>query len=638
MADDQERQIEIAVNAQLGIQNAIQPTNLPVGAYLVKLNAYANKIGSNTKRPGSYPVTSSALASTIPYLTEYRFPNSVTKPAAPTLSSVAGGSTLPTATYYVRATYVTDHGETEASNESSQAIVLGAKLRIVIAAIPYHANSINLYISTSSNTETLRYNVTATTTDVIAPLPTAGVVYPIVNTTAFLGELLASSGTTLYSYYNNALNAATMTNTLASSNIYTTGFTNTALTSILFIADGGALKKYNGSAVVNITPAADDPGPAPANGMAAVNLLLPIYAWVHTGHLFVSDGKDVVYYTKQYEFDYIPVTNYERWVRNNDYITGCGVSYGDVMLLPMRRGWGVLTGSTSPLGTNPFNGNLFLNTISGNIAPRGIEKLTYPDGSQTVAFWSDDGAYEIYDTGYTDSTGAGSRNFATRSLMKDKLDFSSYGFTETEKTNAESYFDSILNLFITTIKRGVINYAFIYDVRTREWDLWDNIIAESTIRFNDTLYYAGSTKFLHAYDTEVETDYSDYARTTGTIVSWDCYTDVIMIENSGFQSIFDYLIVNAKNFPTSSSIEITVVGTSSTTVLENAVIATYATWDVSLWDFCVIVNEDFTSLVGAPSRTILKKRGYFFQIRYRNIKDEKVELYKYKLQGRSSGN
>jgi hypothetical protein len=524
--NDQEQSIEIAIDFQLGIYSAVQPTSLPKGGYLLKKNAYMNKVGSNAKRFGSAPVTSAALAATIQYLTEY----------------------------------VTSLGS----------------------------------------------------------------------------SLLAVSGTTLYKYDGaSTLTPQTMTNAFASANVYSVAFTDVNLVSILFIADSDDLKKYTGSAVITIVPAPDDASPAPANGMAAINLLNPIYTWVHSGHLFVSDGKDVAYYSKQFVFDYFPVTYYERWVNNNDYITGPGVSFGDVCVIPMRRRWAVLTGTDF----SNFSGNKFLNTINGNISPRAIQKLTYPDGSQTVAYLSDDGMYEIYDTGFIDSSGSGTRNLATRPLMKDKVDFSSYGFTEAEKIAANAYFDSITNMYILCIKRGAINYAFAYDVRNREWTgLWENIKAESSIRFNNVLYYAGATKLLHKYDDTLATDYDDLARTTGTIVAWRCALDVIMLEDSGYPSYLDYVIINAKSFLTTSTIDLTVVGTSDTYVYLNAVQSSYGVWDISDWDSCVIANLDFTSIVGAPSRTVVKKRALFFQIILENDRDELVELYKIVLKGRISGN
>jgi hypothetical protein len=102
--------------------------------------------------------------------------------SAATLSAVAGSATLPTGTYYVKYTYVTDRGETAASAESSLAITLGQNLQIVVPALPSHASSINIYISSSTNTETLQVNTTSTTYDQSLPLVT-GVAYP--TTTAF---------------------------------------------------------------------------------------------------------------------------------------------------------------------------------------------------------------------------------------------------------------------------------------------------------------------------------------------------------------------------------------------------------------------------------------------------------------------
>jgi hypothetical protein len=98
--------------------------------------------------------------------------------AVPTLSAVVGSytSTLDTGTYYVRYTYVTATGETPASAESSIAITLGQDLKVVVPALPSLASSINIYISSTMNTETLQINTTTTTYYQRLPLVT-GVPY-----------------------------------------------------------------------------------------------------------------------------------------------------------------------------------------------------------------------------------------------------------------------------------------------------------------------------------------------------------------------------------------------------------------------------------------------------------------------------
>lgn len=639
IAQDQEQHVELLVDTQLGLNNAVQPTSLKKGMYLLMKNAYQNKSGSNAKRPGSAPYTNAALGNPIKHVTEYRSPMAVSVGVAPVLSSVtAGASTLPTATYFVRYTFVTLTGETEASAQASRAIVLGKTLRIVIPTLPAHVFAAAYYISTSSNTETLQFTTNATTYDLTVPL-VSGASYPTVNTTlAIKGELLASSGTDLYVLYEgsppNYFSSITMTNALVTSDIYTVAFKNLALTSILFITDGGSVKKYNGSAVSNITPAADDASPAPVNHLAALNSLAPIYCWVFKGFLFISTGDDSAWHSKLFEFDYFPSTFTTRYVRNNDQITGCGVPFGEVCLIPMRSGWGITTFSESV--STLMTGNQFLNTKSGSISPRAIQKVNYPDGTQTIVYLSVDGVYEIYDTGFIDS-GIGSRNLSTRALMKDKVDFNSYGFTEAEKQAATGAFDSTLNIYILNIARASTKYAFVYDVRNREWYLWDGLDNNVTIRYNDYLFYGGDSGYLYNFDDTLATDYTNYARTTGTIVDWDCYTDMIALEDTGYQSYLDYLLVWAKSYSTPSTIDVTIVAFDSTTSIDNAVLDQYLIWDEGTWDNAVWANLDFTSKVIAPPRILVKKKSVYFQIRFRNPRDELVELYKYKLIGRVSG-
>jgi hypothetical protein len=104
--------------------------------------------------------------------------------AAATLSAIDGTATLPTGTYYVRYTYVTDRGETPASSEASVDITEGQDLQVVVPALPSHASSINIYISSSASTETLQINTTSTTYDQSVPL-VDGAAYP---TTSALGH------------------------------------------------------------------------------------------------------------------------------------------------------------------------------------------------------------------------------------------------------------------------------------------------------------------------------------------------------------------------------------------------------------------------------------------------------------------
>lgn len=523
MATDQQQLIEIDVDTLLGLNTAMQPTALAKGQWRSLKNAYQSKLRANAKRPGSVPVTTTALGASIKHLTSYK-----------------------------------------SSTTASPA-------------------------------------------------------------------LLAASGTTLYKFNGtDTLTGQTMTNVLNTSDIYTEDFTNSALVSRLLIGDGASLKGYDNTAVANVTPAADDAAPAPANGLTSINAKGHKYLWIYSGHVFSSPGTNELYYSKRYTFDYWPTTQFFYLVRENDYVNGAGVAFDNVCLIPMRKGWSILTGQTF----DNFDASQFLNTAQGVIAPRSIKKATYPDGTQTVIYLSDDGVYEVFMVG----TIGGTRVYATRALMKDKIDFSAIGFTEAEKAAAYAAFDETLNIYTLYIKRGTQQYAYVMDSRSKEWYVWTlPFDVMPSLNFGGVLYFAGSTGHLHKYDTTLASDWNDSAKTTGTAIDWDCYTDLIALENSGFESILDYLIIWAKQYSSVAKIDVSINFFSGTVDYLGLVDNQIMVWGVGEYGEGVWYNVNFTDLVGKPVRKPIHKKSYYYQLRFHNNRDELVEMYRYQLRGRSSG-
>lgn len=442
-------------------------------------------------------------------------------------------------------------------------------------------------------------------------------------------DLYGASGTTLYKFTGgNAWTGQTMTNALATSDIYTLPFTNSLLASRLIIADGGSLKAYNGTAVANIAPASDDTAPAPANYLTAINAKLPKYVWGHNDHIFVAFGTNEYYYSKRYEFDYFPVTFYFLLVRENDYINGAGVTFDNVCLIPMRRGWNILTGEAF----DTFDSSTYLNTVNGVIAPRSIAKVTYPTGAQSIVYLSDDGVYEIY---RVDSVN--SQTYATKSLMKEKFDFSVFGFTAAEKAAAVGYFDSTYNLYILAIVGGATKYKIVMDTRSGEWYVWTlPTTTYSILRHNGVLYYAGSTGHLHKYDAGLYTDWDQVAKTSGAVVDFDVYSGLVSFEFSGKQSYLDYYIVRAKTWNVTSSLDVYIVYGADISSHVAALQSQYAVWDVTGWDVGVFANLNYTDLLNTTGRIKIVKKGEYFQRRWRNNRDEPVEIYAEKLIGRLS--
>ncbi|WP_138752760.1 hypothetical protein [Paenibacillus sinopodophylli] len=450
-------------------------------------------------------------------------------------------------------------------------------------------------------------------------------------------ELYAVSANTLYKLNVDDLDAVTMTNPFVTPNVYSVAFTDATSASVLFLTDGGSVKRYNGTNVANVTPAANDPNPAPPNGLTTINALGIKYCWVHSGHIFVTDGSDTVYYSKRYTFDYFPVVQFERWVRNNDIITGPGITFNNVCLIPMRRGWGFLTGELFDDGVtaNGFSGNRFLNTVAGNISPRGMARITYPDGTETIAYLSDSGVHEIYTV---TALSTGDRQYATKSITENKLDINEFGFTEAEKKAAVVWFDQDRSQMLISIKRDTTNYILCYDTRNSEWYVWRLPWAVGALeKFNGINYFGSATKLLHAFSTDLYSDWNEIGKTTGTPVDFDVYSGLLSFEFSGDSSYLHYYLVEAQQFPLKSSIDVAIIYGSGTRYDVEALRNTVFIWGVPGWDVAECANLDYTDLINNAKRLVFHKKAKYFQRRWRNNRDEPVIILREKLIGSVSG-
>jgi hypothetical protein len=446
-------------------------------------------------------------------------------------------------------------------------------------------------------------------------------------------EIYAASGTTLYKFNGTtALTALTMTAALDNADIHTVGFTNAALTSRLIIGDNKALKQCDGSAVTLITPAADDPLPAFPNVMTSVNTKGNKFVWEYSGHVFVSPGTAEMYYTKRFEFDYIPSDQYFLLPRDNDFINGDGVAFDAVCLIPMRRNWAILTGET----VDNFKAESFLNTEYGVIAPRSIDKVTYPDGSQTVFFLSDNEMQEIF----TAIIDGGGRQYATRSIMQNKINFTALGLTDAEKAAAVGKYHPELFVYLLSFKKSGVDYTYAYDVRNREWYTdWLTFNAKAYVSLNGTLYFAGSTGHLHKFDKDLYTDWNESTKTTGTAVYYKRYTPALSFEFSGFQSFWDSYLLESKQWRIPSTLDITFIFADVTDVFPGIIANEVFVEGRSRWGRAKYANVNFTDLVNNPNEIIFdySRLSKYMQVLVENNRDEPVKIFKEKFKGRVSG-
>lgn len=517
---------ELETPSYRGTNTALQFSLIPVGQSPSSKNTYMDEEGDISKRPGTVPVTTSALAANIEYLSIYK-----------SVPSAAGGE-----------------------------------------------------------------------------------------------DIYAASGTTYYKWNGTtALTALTMTAALNRASIYTVAATDSSLVSKEYIADGASLKQSTGAIVTLVTPAADDAAPAPANGLAAINVKTNQFIWEYTGHVFVSPGTTELFYSKRFIFDYFPTTYYFQLVKDNDFINGCGQAFDNVCLIPMRRGWGILTGETF----SNYEADKFLNTEHGVIAPRSIAKITYPDGTQTIPFLSDGGVHEVY-TALIDGSG---RQYATRSLMTEKIDFPALALTEAEKAAAVGVFHPEKFLYLLSFQKSGVDYTYAYDVRSREWYTdWLTFNAKSYASLNGTLYFAGSLKHLCKFDVDLYTDWNESTKTTGTAVYYKRYSPAQSFEFSGFPSFWDAYLLECKQWSVTSSLDVTFIFADNTDIMLDAVLTEVFTEGVSRWGFARYANVNFTDLVNEPNE-ILFDFSYlskYMQVLVENDRNEPVKCFKEKFKGRVS--
>lgn len=454
-------------------------------------------------------------------------------------------------------------------------------------------------------------------------------------------HILASSGTSLYKYENDALEEVTMDVPLNSSDVYMADFTATdsgGLKNVKMIGDGGLLKLYDGEKVIDVEPADDDPSPAPANVLTDINEKGCKFVWEYSGHVFVSPGTNEVFYSKRVGesdlcYNYFPETYFELLVRKGDYVNGPGVPFDNVLFIPMRHGWNIWQGSNF----DSFNATEFLNTLNGVIAPRSPKVITYADGHQTIVYLSEDGCHEIYTT-ILDNRG---KQYATRSLMANRIDFEAFGFTNAEKRDAVGYYSVSLNMYLLHLKRDTTDYIFGYDTRNGEWYIWTGLDLNTFIEHESVLYFAGDDGLLKKFDKSLYSDWDGKDKTTGTPVDFDRISGMIWFEDTGFPSTLDNYILRLKEFSTKASIDVSIMHMRGTEEEQEAIKNYFLVWDVGAWDEAVWANEDYTELVSAPQRLSWKlklpKKGHYFQIRLRNNRNEPVEIYSETLVGRASG-
>lgn len=447
-------------------------------------------------------------------------------------------------------------------------------------------------------------------------------------------NLVASGGTTLYKYNSGTLawDAQTMTNALVTDNINAVQYRDENANEVLVIADGGILKKYDGTAVANITPAADDTSPLPANALATINTSNPaVGITTHNNRLVIwPANKDLIFHSKPGFYDYFPLTNYQRFVRNNDYIQTC-ISFGSSLLVFMRRSIGVLFGDGyEPTPTESDWAQDFLDTTDGCVNPRSVQVVVFPNGNEEVFYQTDRGVSSVMQA-ETESLDNSTR-MATRSVTADKINWDSLDVTNEEWASAVSCFTGGKYWLIYT--KGGVYQGLVYDAQINEWFPINNVLAADFYADENGHRFIGTDGHLKIFDDNIHRDYTNYAMTIGPAVSWEWYSKLMNPVMTGYDHLWDILMIEAKQWNQVSSIDVEVNGYKGQTLYPSVLKTEIFIVGVSEIGESQIANTDLTDIINNAKRLRIFLKSQYVQIKLSSNRGEPVELYQIRFEVR----
>lgn len=440
-----------------------------------------------------------------------------------------------------------------------------------------------------------------------------------------VNHILASSGTTLYRFQNGSFTAQTMTAALTSADIDTAQFKDENGKEVLVIADGGNLKEFDGTAVKEITAAANDASPLPPNDFT--NLMTkhkPKGCLVHNTRLVLWDGSDTIWHSKIGFYDYFTGVDYQRFVKENDFIQTC-ISFGGALLVMMRRHIAVVFGQDIENWSQDF-----LDTNDGCINPKSVQIVTFPDGRQEVFYLSDNGVHAVYtiDTVSLDS----SARYSTRSVTKQKVNWEELGVTKEEWKNAVSYFHK--GRYWLIFKKGSEWLGLVFDTESESWYPVSNIKANSFFHDEDYFYFAGPDGHMKVFDDALFSDWEDKAKTTGTPIQKEWYSKLLTPDLTGYDHFWDILMVEAKQFETQSALDVEVNTYKNQYSAPAAIKTAVLIWGKTNWGEAQWTNPLLTDFVNNAKRLRTFVKGQYAQIKLSNNRDEPIEIFSLKYEVR----
>jgi hypothetical protein len=445
---------------------------------------------------------------------------------------------------------------------------------------------------------------------------------------SYSGGILGVSGSNLYSF-DHILNKWTeevMTVPLSDYwDVDMAEFKDESGQDVVMIVDGGKLKYWDGYDVKEVTPAANDESPLPANDLAKINNNQLKGCLVHNTRLVLWSPGDTLWHSKIGYYDYFPQTDYQRFVREGDGIQTC-VSYGGALVVFMREHVAVLFGHDREDWAQDF-----LDTNNGCLNPKTVRTVTFPDGRQEIFYLSYDGVHAIrtINTLSLDN----SARYASRSVTDKKVDWKSLGVERTEwAQDATAYFHE--GLYWLIYKKDGQYKGLVFDTMSEQWFPIENVKANVFLGNEHGLLFAGDDGHMRTFDEESWTDWDDKAKTAGTPIDFYWYSKIMTPKLTGHEHFWDILMIEAQQFPVSSTLDVEVNTYSQNFTKAKAVKTAAFVWGVTEWGESEWANEKLTDLLNNAKRLRTFLKGQYAQIKLSNNRNEPIELYNIKYETR----
>jgi hypothetical protein len=442
---------------------------------------------------------------------------------------------------------------------------------------------------------------------------------------AGVNNLLVTAGTTLYKLIAGVLTAQTMTNALNTAIIGHAQFRDATAAEVTVIADGANLKSYDGTTVVNITPAADDGGVLPTNVLTTINSTKPaIGVTLHNNRLVVwGANSDTIFNSKIGYFDYFESTSFQRFVKENDYVVQC-ISYAGALLILMRRHVAVRFGDgyTDPPTSADWSQD-FIDTNDGCMNANSVALVVYPDEREEIFYQSDRGVHAIF-TINTLSLDSSAR-YSTRSVTKNLINFDDLGVTKAEWAAAAGWFYD--GRYWLVYKKAGVTQGMVFDTINQEWYPISGVQANCFFHDEDYFYYAGDDGLLKVFNIDLYSDWSDTAKTAGVPIDKYWYTKLASPKVNGLDHFWDILEIEARQFYKASTIDVEVNTYRDRYQQTGAIKTEIFVIGISIIGEAQIANINLTDFINNAKRLPIFVKGQYCQTKLSNNRDEPVELF-----------